>query len=186
MRHVKRFLACRRGAVALESAIAVVPLIFFLAGIFEIVQTVFVSDLLQRAAHRVAYTNALRESAASNTAELRTACLQEITTEVGDFLGFELADENGSCSSTHTNTNTAPAFCLKVRVTVYDNPSAMLNNTPSLGSNAQLGGDAGNMVVVEVVATPQRILSQLQQRFFGTNGMKAIAIRRNERATETT
>ena len=69
MRTVKRFLACRRGVVALESAIATIPLMLCLAGIFEIVQTLFAGDLLQRAAHRVARTNALAVTTASRCRE---------------------------------------------------------------------------------------------------------------------
>ena len=51
MSHIKRFLACRRGVVALESALAIIPLMLCLTGVFEIVQTLFAGDLLQRAAH---------------------------------------------------------------------------------------------------------------------------------------
>ena len=56
--HLTRFLTCRRGTVALESAIAVIPLIICLVGIFEIVQSAFTGDLIQRAAYRVAYASA--------------------------------------------------------------------------------------------------------------------------------
>ena len=72
MRNIKRFLGCRRGAVALESAIATIPLMLCLAGIFEIVSTIFAGDLLQRAAHRAARTNALAMTTASDAARSAT------------------------------------------------------------------------------------------------------------------
>ena len=70
MFNIKRFLACRRGVVALESAIAIIPLMLCLAGVFEIVQSIFAGDLLQRAAHRVARANALAATTASDAANL--------------------------------------------------------------------------------------------------------------------
>jgi len=181
MRDVKRFLACRRGVVALESAIATIPLMLCLAGVFEIVQTIFVRDLLQRAAYRVAYSNALEDRAASTMEVMRTACLEAITAEVGNFLNFELA-ESGSCNPPEKGEKSAD-FCLKIEVKVYDTPTDMLNGTQD--SNAGLGGDVGDMVVVTVVATSQSTLSQLQQRFFGNDGMTVTAVRRNERIEAT-
>ncbi len=178
--HVIRFLTCRRGVVALESAIAVIPLIICLVGVFEIVQTVFVRDLMQRAAYRVAYANALHDSAARNKAQLKAQCLQAMNAEVGDFLSFDLAGE-GSCGKTPAQDSIPADFCLKVTITVYDNPSDLLNNTASKGRNAKRGGDAGDMVVVKVVATPRSVLSQLQQSFFGEDGLTVTAVRRNER-----
>ncbi len=178
--HFARFLACRRGAVALESAIAVIPLMICLVGVFEIVQTVFVRDLLQRAAYRTAYSNALKDYAAKDMEEMRSECLTALNDEVGGFLSFDLAGENGSCSPPKDGEESA-AFCLKIDVKVYDKPTDMLNGTGSQGSNTGLGGDTGDMVVVTVVATSQSVLSQLQQGFFGDNGMTVTAVRRNER-----
>ena len=68
MSHLKRFLACRRGSSPWESALATIPLMLCLAGVFEIVQTLFAGDLLQRAAYRVARTNALAATTASDAA----------------------------------------------------------------------------------------------------------------------
>lgn len=174
----RRFLSCRRGVTALESAIAAVPLIFALAGIFELVRSIFVDDLLQRAAYRIAYTNAMGDNAASNEAALRAACLAAIKDEVGDWLSFEL-DGEGVCGQTPDEDDPAVDFCLNVTVIAYDDPSDLRSDTQS---NAQLGGNAGAIVVVTVTATPQYALSALQQRLFGTDGsQRAVAIMRNER-----
>lgn len=173
-----RFLTCRRGAVALESALAALPLILALTGIFELVRTVFVGDLLKRASHRVAYANALEDSAASDMTALRTASLEAIKDEVGDWLSFEL-DGEGRCGLTPEEDDPVVDFCLKVDVVAYDNPSDMDSDTQS---TAQLGGSAGAMVLVTITATPQYALSALQQRILGTDGsQQAVAIMRNER-----
>ena len=183
--HFTRFLACRRGVVALESALAAIPLVFCLAGVFEIVQIVFVRDLLQRTAYRTAYANSLYESAASDATAFREQWLEAITTEVGGFLSFALAEEDGSCTPSQDGKNAAD-FCVQVTVIVYDTPTDMLNDQQSQGSNAGLGGDAGDMVVVTVVAKSQSVLSELQQGFFGTEGLTVTAVRRNERAVGAT
>ena len=178
MRQVKRFLACRRGVTALESAIAAIPLIFALVGIFELARILFVDDLLQRAAYRVAYTNAMADSAANNEDTLREACLKVIRDEVGDWLSFELNDQ-GVCSERPDPDDPAVDFCLTVTVIAYDDPSDLDSDTQS---TAQLGGGTGAMVVVTVTAIPQYALSALQQRLFGTDGsQQAVAIMRNER-----
>ncbi len=178
MHQVKRFLTCRQGVTALESVIAAIPLIFALVGIFELVRTLFVDDLLQRAAYRVAYTNAMEDHAARNMTAMRNACLEAIRDEVGDWLSFELVGQ-GVCSETPDPDDPAVDFCLTVTVIAYDNPSALDNGTQSSG---QLGGSAGAMVVVTVTAIPQYALSALQQRLFGTDGsQQATAIMRNER-----
>ena len=147
---------------------------------FEIVRPVFVRDLLQRATYRVAYSNALEDKAADDATALRNRYLQAINAEVDKFLNFALAGE-GACSATPPEDSPAVDFCLKVTVTVYDNPSDMLDGTESTGDNAGLGGDAGDMVVVTVVATSQSVLGQLQQSFFGDDGLTVTAVRRNER-----
>ena len=194
--HFTRFLTCRRGAVALESAIAVIPLVICLVGVFEIVQSVFVRDLLQRATYRTAYANALREYAATDDVELRNLysadlkgelCEKGEEGEVCRFLNFEIKGE-GSCSETPPQNSPPVDFCLCVSIDVYDKPSDMLNGTASKGGNAALGGDTGDMVVVTVVAMPQSVLSELWQVFSGEpgdspscNGLTATAVRRNER-----
>ncbi len=167
--HLTWFLTCRRGTVALESAIAVIPLIICLVGVFEIVQSVFVRDLTQRAAYRVAYANALRAGAAADIPELRTQLREWVQAEVGDLPSFELAGQ-GVCRKTPDQDDPPVDFCLDVKV--YNSPTDMLNGTPSQGGNAGLGGNACDMVVVKVVA----------QRLFGTPDVDAltVAVRRNE------
>ncbi len=184
---ITRFLTCRRGTVALESAIAIIPLVICLVGVFGIVQDVFVRDLLQRATYRTAYANALAEYAATDDVELLERYRDAISGEVGGFLNFEVKGE-GSCSETPPQNSPPVDFCLCVSIDVYDKPSDMLNGTASKGGNAALGGDTGDMVVVTVVAMPQSVLSELWQVFSGEpgdspscNGLTATAVRRNER-----
>lgn len=178
MHQAQRFLACRRAVTALEGVLATIPLILALAGIFEMVRTVFVGDLLKRASYRVAYANAMEDSAASDITALRTVCLEAIKDEVGDWLSFEL-DGEGVCGPTPDPNDPAVDFCLEVQVIAYDDPSDIDSDTQS---SDQLGGSAGAMVIVTITATPQYALSEWQQRFLGTGGVqKAVAIMRNER-----
>ena len=187
--HFTRFLTCRRGAVALESALAVIPLVICLVGVFGIVQFVFSKDLLQRAAYQIAYSNALADSAASTAAELRDRYLKALNTEVGGFLNFAL-DGEGACSATPPEGSPPVNFCLTVTVTAYKKPSDILYvcdpdsprpEDPSHCSNPQFGGDFGDMVVVTVVAEPQFVPSELQEMIFGAGGIRVTAVRRNER-----
>ena len=185
-----RFLACRRGAAALESALACVVLVFALAGVYQIVQTVFVGDLIQRAAHRVARANALYDTAAGNPTQLRTRIAEAIKAELGGLLSFELA-ENGTCQ---TKEESEPEegesdavqkdFCLVVKVDVYDCPLCLKDNKLSRRANAALGGDAGDIVVVRLHLIPQTTLGKIEQQLFGT-GLRATAVMRNERLEET-
>ncbi len=177
--HFTRFLTCRRGVVALESALAVIPLIICLVGVFEIVQSVFVRDLLQRAVYQTAYENALYDGAASNAAELLTRYRNALNGEVGGLLSFAL-DGEGACSETPPADSPAVDFCLKVCITAYDSPSDIPSDGPQSCDAAKRGGNAGDIVVVTVVATSQSALSELQQGFFGDNGMMVTAVRRNE------
>lgn len=173
MRHVKRFLTCRRGVVALESALASIPLILCLAGVFEIVRTIFTSDLIQRAAHRAARTTVLAGAAASSTA-LENRVRQAVNAEVGNMLNFDLT-MSGTCTGP-----ASAAYCMHVSVDVYDDPEKLGQGQKSQGSNAGLGGDGGDMVVVRVRLQPRLALSQVQQQLFGTSGLSAMAVARNE------
>ena len=190
-----RFLACRRGAVALESALACVVLVFALAGVYQIVQAVFVGDLIQRAAHRVARANALYDTAAGNPTQLRTRIAEAIKAELGELLSFELA-ENGTCQTKEESEpeegepeESEPEavqkdFCLVVKVDVYDCPLCLKDNKLSQRANAALGGDAGDIVVVRLHLIPQTTLGKIEQQLFGT-GLRATAVMRNERLEET-
>ena len=184
-----RFLACRRGAAALESAIACVVLIFALAGLYQIVQTVFVGDLIQRAAHRVARANALYDTAAGNPAQLRTRILEAIEAELGQLLSFELS-ENGTCEPEEEDDREADDedavpkdFCLAVKIDVYDCPLCLKDNKLSSRANAALGGDAGDIVVVRLHLVPRTVLGKIEQQLFGS-GLRATAVMRNERLEE--
>ena len=189
MRNVKRFLACRRGVVALESAIATIPLMLCLAGIFEIVQTIFAGDLLQRAAHRVVRTNALAVTTASDAASLEDRIRQAITTEVGDWLDFDLT-MTATCPQPQEGQQAAE-YCLSATVQVYNSPTDMAttddnpNGQLSQEDDAALGGGSGDMVVVRLRLQPRSTLGQLQQTLFGDDGLRAIAIMRNEERITT-
>ena len=189
MRTVKRFLACRRGVVALESALAIIPLVLCLAGIFGIVQTIFAGDLVKRAAYRVARANALAPTAASDAASLESLVRQAITTEVGDWLDFDLT-MGGTCAEPEEGESEAD-FCLVVDVDIYDSPCDMFCDLNGEGPgksqkpNAALGGDAGDMVLVRMQLQPRSVLSEtlseLQKSLFGADGLRAVAVMRNER-----
>ncbi len=181
---VKRFLGCRRGAVALESAIATIPLILCLAGVFEIVSTLFAGDLLKRAAHRVARSNALAMTAATDDANLENRIRGAITAEVGDWLDFDLT-MNATCPQPQEGQEEAE-YCLSATVQVYNSPGDMAatedhpNGKLSQEGDAALGGGSGDMVVVRLRLQPRSTLGQLQQTLFGDHGLRAIAIMRNE------
>ena len=191
MRKVKRLPTCRRGSVALESALAAVPLIICLAGIFEIVQTVFTSDLLQRAAYRVARATALADTAASDPADLQRRVEQAIQAEIGGMLGFDLTIFDETCTDAESGEESSAAYCLHVSIDVYDDPCDMFcaleegEVRESQGINAELGGDAGDMVVVRLRLQPQSTLGQTQQQLFGEDGLRALAVMRNERQAVT-
>lgn len=174
------FLACRRGAVALEGVLASIPLVFTLAGVFDVVNTVFLDDLLQRAAHRIARVNALHDSAASNAADMQTRVVDAIDYELGDLLNFQLANKDGVCEPPAEGEDQAD-YCLTIHVDVYDCPITMKAGTKSKRDSATLGGEAGDMVVVRLSLKSQSALSEVQQRLFGESGIRALAVIRNER-----
>ena len=178
MRKINRFLACRRGTVALESVLATIPLILCLVGVFEIVHALFAGDLLQRAAHRVARQNAL--TASSDTASLESLVRQAITDEVGGWLDFELTMEGeGTCGE-------SADYCLIAHVDVYDSLGDMVADTKGEGPGksqkaaAALGGEVGDTVLVRMQLKPQSVLSELQQILFGTDGLRAVAMMQKE------
>ena len=185
MFRIKRFLASQRAAVALESCLAASFLTVSLAGVFEIASTLLVGDLLQRAANRVARHNALSDTAAPNEAVMRTQCLEAIAAEIGNRISFKLADSaDGKC--TDPEGDEVPAdFCLAIQVRVYDNPSDMLAGNLSQGENANLGGDAKDIVVVEMTLKPQTaVLAWVQRRLVDERGLTVMTVMRNERLWE--
>ena len=178
------FFRDSRATVALEGAMATSFLVFALTGVFEIVNTLLVGDLLNRAAYRVARASALADTAASSVAQLRTQCVEAVRAEVGDLLDFDLAASDGTCSP--ADGQDSSEFCLSITVSVYDNPSTMLAGTVSQGSNAALGGDAGEMVVVRMQLEPQTVLGRTQRRLLGNGRLTAMTVMRNDRVQEET
>ena len=137
-------------------------MVVVVGGVFEVVNTLFVSDLLDRAAHAVARDNSLQGQAAVNEEQLRERALAAIQVELGDRLNPDL---------------------LSIEIDVYDNPSTMLQDELSAGENGRLGGDGGDMVVVRLGFTPGTPLGQLQQTLLSEDlAFRALAVVRNERA----
>ena len=60
--------------------------------------------------------------------------------------------------------------------TTDDNPNGQLSQE----DDTALGGGSGDMVVVRMRLQPRSALGQLQQTLFGDDGLRAIAIMRNE------
>ena len=131
-------------------------------GVFEVVNTMLVGDLLDRAAYAVARDNSLQEQAAESEEQLLERAKAAIRAELGDKLNPDL---------------------LRIEIDAYDNPSAMLQGEVSAGGNGQLGGDAGDLVVVRLALTPRTPLAQLQQAVLSEDfAFGALAATRNERA----
>lgn len=181
MFNIKRFLTCRRGAVALESALAALPLMLCLAGVFEIVQTIFAGDLLQRAAHNVARTNAMAGEVASNSAAMTTRVQDAIEEEIGDWLSYDL-QMNAACPEPGEGEEDPPTeYCLSAAVEIYGSPDDMLSGTPSVQSDAVgFGGGSNDMVVVRLQLQSRSVLGDLKQTLFGESGLQAVAVSRNE------
>ncbi len=183
--HVKRFLIHRRGTVALESALATIPLVLCLAGMFEIVQTIFTRDLVQRAAYRVARANALAATPAGTATDMANRIKQAIDTEVGGWLDYTLM-MNADCPDASTTTNPTAEFCVSARIEVYNSPSDMANNQPAVqDETVGYGGGTSDTVVVRLEVKPQFVSGQLKQTLFGATGpeLRAVTVMRNEERT---
>ena len=148
-----------RQATVLESVCSLCFIMVMVGGVFEIVKTLFLGDLLDRAAHAVARDVSLQEQAAGTKELLLQRALAVVRAELGDGLNPEL---------------------LRIAVNVYDNPSTMLLGELSAGENGPLGGDAGDMVVVRLGFSPQTPLGRVLQSDDFT--VHALAVARNERA----
>jgi hypothetical protein len=136
-------------------------MVVMVGGVFEVVNTLFVSDLLDRAAHAVARDNSLYDQAAGTEEELLARGREAIRAEMGNRLNPDL---------------------LTVDINVYDNPSTMLRGELSEGGNAQLGGDAGDMVVVRLRFRPRAPLGWMRQKVLSDDfAFHALAVARNER-----
>ena len=182
MFNIKRFLACRRGVVALESAIAIIPLILCLAGIFEIVQTIFTGDLVKRAAYRVARSNALAATPASDATDMASRIKQAIDTEVDGWLDYDLL-MNTDCPDPANNQNQTAEYCVSARVEVYSSPADIANDQQAVQDDTTgYGGGTDDTVVVRLHVKPRSVLGQLTQTLFGQKGpeFRAVAAMRNE------
>ena len=156
---LRRFWSVRQATVALESVCGLCFIVVMMGGVFEVVNTLFVNDILDRAAHAVARNEALQDPAATNDKLIERA-REAIRAEVGDRLD--------------------PAL-LSIGIDVYDNPSKMLLGELSQGEHSQLGGDAGEMVVVRLSFRSRTPLGWMQQQVLASHRtFHSLAMARNE------
>ena len=182
MLEIKRFLTHRLGTVALESAIATIPPILCLAGMFEIVQTIFTRDLVQRATYQVARANALSSTPASSATDMANRIKQAIDTEVGDWLDYTLM-MNADCPDASTTTNPTAEYCISARIEVYSSPGDIATGLQAVqDENVGYGGGTDDTVIVRLYVKPQSVSGQLKQAMFGAAGpaLRAVAVMRNE------
>ena len=182
---VKRWLACRRGTVALENALATIPLVLCLAGMFEIVQTIFAGDLVKRAAYRVARANALATAPASDTTAMKSRIQQAINTEVGDWLDYDLRMNTDCPDPSTSNQNPTADYCVSAKIEVYSSPADIASAPPVQAVQNDTvghGGGTGDTVVVRLHVKPQSVSSGLKKTLFGETGpqFRSIAVMRNE------
>ena len=184
LRQAKRWLACRRGSAALENALATIPLVLCLTGMFEIVQTIFAGDLVKRAAYRVARANALASTPASTEADMANRITQAIDTEVGSWLDYDLR-MGTDCPDPSTSTPTAD-YCVSAKIEVYSSPADIANDRKAVEDDTTgYGGGTGDMVVVRLHVRPQSVSSGLKKTLFGETGpqFRSVAVIRNEERT---
>ena len=185
LRQVKRWVACRRGVVALENALATLPLVLCLAGMFEIVQTIFAGDLVKRAAYRVARANALALAPASTETDMKSRIQQAIDDEVGSWLDYDLK-MNADCSYPSTsNQNQTADYCVSAKIEIYSSPADIMRDPPvqaTQDDTVGYGGGTGDMVVVRLDVKPQSVSVGLKQVLFGEKGpqFRSVVVMRNE------
>ena len=182
LRQAKRWVACRRGVVALENALATIPLVLCLTGMFEIVQTIFAGDVVKRAAYRVARANALASTPASTETAMKSRITQAIDTEVGGWLDYDLR-MNTDCPDPSTSTTPTADYCVSARIEVYSSPGGIANGQQAVQDDTVgYGGGTGDMVVVRLHVKPQSVSAGLKQALFGEKGpqFRAVAVMRNE------
>ena len=184
MLEIKRFLICRRG-VALESALATFPLVLCLAGAFEVVQTILTRDLVQRAAYRVARTNALAATPASTATDMTARIQQAINTEVGSWLDYTLR-LNSDCPDPSNSPNPTAEYCVSAKIEVYSSPGDLVNGQQAVQDDTTgYGGGTRDTVVVRLHVKPQSLSGQLKQAIFGALGpeFRSVVVMRNEERT---
>ena len=156
----RKFLSARRAGAALESVCSLCFVVGMVGGVFEIVNTLFVSDILHRAAQAVARDNSLQLGAAGTEDQLLGRAWQAIRAELGERLHPDL---------------------VRVDIEVYDNPSTMLRGELSEGENGRLGGDPGDIVVVRLRFRPGTIQSWMRENLLPDDfAYHALAVARNE------
>lgn len=164
-RALRRFWSALRASVALESVCCLLFAVGIVGGVFDVVNTLFVTDLLDRAARAVARDNSLQVSAASDNEQLLARAWDAIWEEIGDRLDPDL---------------------VTIDIKVYDDPSKMVTGEESTGANSLLGGDAGDMVVVRLGFKPPTLLARLRRTLQTPESddvvFHALAVARNERA----
>ena len=160
MKALRCFWSARQ-ATALEAVCSLCFMVVMVGGVFEVVNTFFVSDLLDRAAHAVARDNSLQKQAAATEEQLLERALAAIRAELGDGVDPDL---------------------LRIDIDVYDNPSTMLRGELSAGESGLLGGDAGDMVVVRLGFTPRTLIGWMQKTLLSEDvAFRTLAVIRNER-----
>lgn len=147
--------------MALETVCCLCFMVTAVGGVFEIVNNLLVSNLLDRAARAVAIDASLQEGPADTEAQLLDRAMAAIRGEVGERFDPDL---------------------LEIKINVHRNPSTMLQGQVSDGENAGLGGDGGDMVLVRLRLRSETLLGQLRQEFQSEEfAFHALAVARNER-----
>lgn len=157
-----RRYAIRTGAaVAIEGALSITLLVAAFAAIMDIVQSVQLTNRVERVAWAIARSNAMEPAPAATADDLRARIETVIEAEVGG--SFD--PEN-----------------FRVDVTAYQTAAGLANGTPSSLPSARLGGDPGDMVVVRVRYGPPD--PRGFQRLLGGNTIDALAVACNEAGLE--
>ncbi len=163
----QRFCLSLRASVSLETVCYLCFSVGIVAGVFQVVNALFIGDLLDRAAQAVARDNSLQVEAAADKEQLLARAWKAIRKEVDDWLDPDLVE---------------------VDIKAYDNPSTMLQGEASTGGNSLLGGDPGDMVVVSLRYTPETMLTRLREMLQADEtdslAFQALAVARNERVLE--
>ena len=123
------FICARRGAVAIESALAIMTLMLVLAGLMAIVHTTYSDDRMGRAARAAARAVALVTDASATAPELAKVACEAIVKELDLAQDFD-------CKGTWNVTVSAD----------------LRPSTLEAGTNGN--GDAGDMVLVEIDWNP--------------------------------
>ena len=124
----------QQGVAAIEVAFSCFVLVLALAGLMGIVHTVYESDRLDRAARAAARAVALLASAPATAAALETVACRAIRNELGLGATFD-------CGATWT-----------LDIDAFENPAALLADTPRTGADAVIGGENGDMIRVRIAA----------------------------------